>query len=184
MIFYKTKLNDAYIIEIEKLEDERGFFGRTYCEKEFENLGIVSSIKQASISFNNKKGTLRGMHYQTIPNEEAKWVRCSKGAIYDVIIDLRPESPTYLKWLGVELNEDNNMMLYIPPNFAHGLLTLADNTEITYLISEFYSPKSARGIRWNDPAIGIEWPIEIRVISDRDRCWQDYNPKVSSLDNS
>ena len=175
MIFQKTKLNGAYIIEIEKLEDERGFFSRTYCKKELENVGIVSSIKQASISFNKKKGTLRGMHYQILPNEETKFVRCSKGALYDVIIDLRPKSSTYMQWLGVELTEKNNTVLYIPRNFAHGFLTLADNTEVTYLISEFHSPKSARGIRWNDSAFGIEWPIEIRVISDKDRCWQNYN---------
>jgi dTDP-4-dehydrorhamnose 3,5-epimerase len=172
VIFTETKLKGAFVIEPERIEDERGFFARTFCEREFEARGLNARVAQCSISFNRKKGTLRGMHYQVAPHEEAKLVRCTRGAIYDVIIDLRADSPTFRQWVAVELTEDNRRMLYIPEGFAHGFQTLEDNTEVFYQISEFYHPESARGVRWDDPAFGIDWPPEDqRVISARD---QDY----------
>jgi dTDP-4-dehydrorhamnose 3,5-epimerase len=174
--FAETKLRGACIIEIEKLKDERGFFARTWCRKEFEAHGLTSSVVQANVSFNKKKGTLRGMHYQIAPYEEAKLVRCTRGAIYDVIIDLRPGSPTYKQWFGVDLTAENYQMLYVPENFAHGFQTLSDNTEVTYQVSQFYTPGSERGIRWDDPAFSISWPLKIQVISDKDTSWPDYIP--------
>ncbi|MCK4826502.1 dTDP-4-dehydrorhamnose 3,5-epimerase, partial [bacterium] len=152
MIFTETQLRGAYIIEIEKLKDNRGFFARTWCQKEFEEHGLTPRVVQANVSSNKKKGTLRGMHYQIAPYEETKLVRCTRGAIYDVIIDLRPASPTYTQWVGVELTADNYKMLYVPENFAHGFQTLEDNTEVTYQVSQFYTPGSESGIRWGDPA--------------------------------
>ena len=174
MIFKETRLNGAYIIEIEPLEDERGFFARSFCQKEFEEHGLNPRVMQCNISFNKKKGTLRGMHYQIAPYQEAKLVCCTKGAIYDVIIDLRKDSPTLKQWIAVELTATNRRMLYIPEGFAHGFQTLEDNTEVFYQMSEFYHPESAKGVRWNDPAFGIVWPDDIRVISDRDRQYQDF----------
>lgn len=174
MIFFETKLKGACIIEIQKMEDERGFFARAWCQKEFAEHNLTPRVVQANVSFNKKKGTLRGMHYQIAPYEEAKLVRCTSGAIYDVIIDLRPDSPTYKEWTGVELTAKNYKMLYVPENFAHGFQTLLDNTEVTYQVSQFYSPGSEQGIRWNDPTFGIEWPLAIQVISDKDKNWPDY----------
>jgi dTDP-4-dehydrorhamnose 3,5-epimerase len=174
MIFKETKLRDAYIIEIEKLEDKRGFFARTWCKNEFESHHLNSQMVQTNVSFNNKKGTLRGMHYQVAPFEETKLVRCTRGSIYDVIIDLRPESPTYKQWVGIELTSENYKMLYIPGNFAHGFQTLEDNTEVIYQVSQFYSPGYEGGIRYNDPAFHIQWPMEVQVISDKDKNWHDY----------
>jgi dTDP-4-dehydrorhamnose 3,5-epimerase len=175
MIFIETKLKGAYIIKIEKIEDQRGFFARTWCQKEFEAHGLVAHVAQGNLSFNQKKGTLRGMHYQIAPCEETKLVQCLRGAIYDVIIDLRPNSPTYKQWIGAEITAENHKMLYIPKGFAHGFITLADETEVSYLISEFYAPEYARGVRYNDPTFGVEWPIEVRVISDKDKHWADYS---------
>ena len=174
MIFTETELKGAYVIEIEKLKDHRGFFARSWCQKEFNDHNLVSRIRQVNVSSNMKKSTLRGMHYQLSPYEETKLVRCTRGAIYDVIIDLRPASPTYAQWIGVELTAENYTMLYVPENFAHGFITLKDDTEITYQVSQFYTPGSERGIRWNDPAFSIDWPIEVRVISDKDKNWPDY----------
>jgi len=174
MKFLETKLKDAHIIEIEKLKDHRGFFARTWCQKEFEEHNLVSRVRQANVSYNKKKGTLRGMHYQLSPYEETKLVRCTKGAIYDVNIDLRPASPTYTQWIGAELTAENYKMLYVPENFAHGFLTLKDDTEVTYQVSQFYTPGSERGIRWDDPAFNIDWPTEVKVISDKDKNWPDY----------
>jgi len=175
MIFIETNLLDAYIIEIEKREDERGFFARAWCKKEFEGHGINSDWVQANLGFSKKRGTLRGLHYQIVPYQEAKLMRCIKGAIFDVIIDVRPESPTYKRWLGVELTADNHKMLYIPAGFAHGYLSLVDNIETFYQVSQFYTPGAEQGIRWNDPAFGIEWPLEAQVISDKDKSWPDYS---------
>jgi len=182
MIFKETLLKGAFIIELEKLEDDRGFFARSFCKREFEAHGLDSQFVQCNISFNKKKGTLRGMHYQAAPYEEAKLVRCVRGSIYDVIIDLRPDSPTYCKWTGVELaahcsqlTAHSYTMLYIPKGFAHGFLTLVDNTEVFYQMSEFYSPDHVRGFRWDDSAFGIEWPSGVQVISDRDRSYPDFN---------
>jgi len=175
MIFEETKLKGAFIIEPERLEDERGFFARTFCQKEFENRGLNPKVAQCNISFNKQKGTLRGMHYQAAPYEEAKLVRCTKGAIYDVIIDLRPCSHTFKKWLAVNLTAENCRMLYIPEGFAHGFQTIETNTEVFYQMSEFYHPESARGIRWNDPVFGIEWRIENPIISTKDQQNSDFN---------
>jgi dTDP-4-dehydrorhamnose 3,5-epimerase len=174
MIFAETKLPGAFIIELEKREDERGFFARAWCKKEFEAHGLNSDWVQANLAFSKRRGTLRGLHYQIAPYEEAKLMRCIRGAIYDVIIDLRPESPTYKRWLGVELTADNHKMLYVPEGFAHGYQTLMDNTETFYQASQFYSPESERGLRYDDPAFAIEWPIDVQVISDKDKSWSDY----------
>lgn len=174
MIFIETKLKGAFIIEIEKLEDERGFFGRSWCKNEMKEHGINVNILQANISFNKWKGTLRGMHYQVAPHQEAKLVRCSRGNIYDVIIDLRKDSPTFKQWIGVELTQDNYKMLYVPEDFAHGFITLEDNCEISYLMSEFYVPGAGATIRWNDPLFQIEWPSEPVVISEKDKNQPDF----------
>jgi dTDP-4-dehydrorhamnose 3,5-epimerase len=208
MKFIETKLKGAYIIEIEPFEDERGFFARTFCRKEFEAHGLNPNLVQCNISYNRKKGTLRGMHYQAPPYEEAKLVICISGAIYDVIIDFRPNSPTYCQWIGVvlsgqytvnneqsavssfKLTDDSSRltpdaayssqltvsykMLYIPEGFAHGFLTLMDNTEVFYQMSEFYMPEYARGVRWNDPAFGIHWPRDVIVISEKDKAYHDF----------
>ncbi|GAA5520545.1 dTDP-4-dehydrorhamnose 3,5-epimerase [Aliifodinibius salicampi] len=175
MIFHKTNLKDAYIIELNKLKDERGFFARQYCQNEFRDHGIQISIVQANVSYNKLKGTLRGMHYQTEPHGEAKLVRCTKGGIYDAIIDVRSGSPTFKKWIGVELTEHNHKMLYVPEGFAHGFITLQDDTEVTYQVSEFYTPGAEEGIRWNDPTFNIDWPAEVNVISEKDLNWPDFD---------
>lgn len=174
MIFIETKLKGAFIIELEKREDERGFFARTWCQNEFESNGLVSRMVQANISFNTAQGTLRGMHYQAAPYEEAKLVRCTRGAIYDVIIDLRQDSLTYLQWIGVELTANNHKMLYVPENFAHGFQTLEGDSEITYYVSQFYAPQFEKGVRYDDPAFGITWPRLVQVISEKDCSWPDY----------
>ncbi len=174
MIFKETKLKGAYVIDIEKLNDERGFFARAWCQKEFIDNGLESNLAQVNVSYNKVKGTLRGMHYQMSPYQEVKIVRCTKGAIYDVIIDLRAESPTFKKWIGVELTSDNYRLLYVPEDFGHGFQTLVDNTEITYQVSQFYSPGAERGIRWNDPVLEIDWPLKPSMISDKDKNWPDY----------
>jgi len=175
MIFKETKLPGAYVIEMQRLEDDRGFFGRSFCRHEFVNRGLNPGVAQCSISFNREAGTLRGMHYQKDPHAEDKVVRCTRGILYDVIIDLRPDSPTFKEWIGLELTEENRLMLYVPKGFAHGFQTLTDNTEALYQMSEFYHPESACGFRWNDPTFGIQWPYgERAILSDRDRNWPDY----------
>ena len=174
MKFHKTELDGAWIIELEKLEDNRGFFARAWCEKEFEDHGLVTTVAQANNSWNTKAGTLRGMHYQVAPYEETKLVRCTRGALYDVIVDLRPDSPTYRQWIGVELTEDNYRMLYVPANFAHGFITLQDNTEAIYFVSQAYTPGAERGLRWNDPAFNIQWPRAVEIISEKDANWADF----------
>lgn len=177
MIFKETKLKGAFIIEPEKLEDQRGFFARVWCQKEFEVLGLTPAVAQINMSFNKNRGTIRGLHYQAAPDEEAKLIRCTRGAIYDVIIDLRPDSPTYLEWVGVELTADNCKMLYVPENFAHGYQSLTDKTEIYYPVSQSYSPESAQGVRWDDPTFDIKWPeADNPVISEQDKSWPDYSP--------
>jgi len=174
MIFRETKIKDAFIVEPEKLEDERGFFARSWCRREFEAHGLNPRLVQCDISFSNKKGTLRGMHYQLSPLEEAKLVRCTSGSVYDAIIDLRPDSPTFKEHIGLVLTAENHKMLYVPEGFAHGFLTLEDNTEVFYQMSEFYSPEHARGVRWDDPAFGISWPLDPTTMSDRDRTCPDF----------
>jgi len=175
MIFTSASLNGAFIIELQKLEDERGFFARSWCRREFEERGLNSRLVQCSISFNTKKRTLRGMHYQIKPFEEAKVIRCTMGSIYDVIVDLRPGSSTYKQSFGIELSAGNRKMLYVPEGCAHGFITLKDNSEIFYQMSEFYSPDSARGFRWDDSYFNISWPLRPSVISERDRTYPDYD---------
>ena len=174
MLFTETKLKGAFIIELDKLQDERGFFARSFCQREFEDHGLNPQIAQCNISYNVNKGTLRGMHYQSDPFQEAKLVRCTKGSIYDVVVDLRPDSPSFKQHLGIVLTPNTRKMLYVPEYFAHGFLTLEDNTEVFYQMSEFHAPDHARGFRWNDPSFGITWPSEVRVISDRDRNYPDF----------
>lgn len=174
MLFTETKLKGAFIIDLEKLEDQRGFFARSWCKKEFETRGLNPNLVQCNISFNKKAGTLRGMHYQAAPYEEAKLVRCTKGSIYDVIIDLRPDSSTNKKFFSITLSADNRKMIYIPEKFAHGFLTLEDDTEVFYQMSEFYAPEYAKGYRWNDRAFNILWPREVKVISERDKNYPDF----------
>ena len=177
MIFHKTMLEGAYIIEIQKHEDERGFFSRSWCKKEYDDHGLNSSLVQENIGFSIKKGTLRGLHYQISPYEEVKVVRCTKGAIYDVIVDLRPDSKTYKKWLSIELNGDNRSILYVPEGFAQGYITLSNHTEMCYHTSQFYAPNFARGIRYDDSSFAIDWPIEVAVISEADKNWPNYKEK-------
>ena len=169
MIFQKTRLLGAYVIEPERLDDERGFFARTYCDREFADHGITFTCVQSNISYNRQKGTLRGMHYQLKPHAEAKLVRCTMGAIYDVIVDLRPGSPTYAQWIAAELTADNRKMLFVPEGFAHGFQSLVDNTETSYLMSAAYVAGSSAGILWSDPKLGIEWPLAHPIMSERDR---------------
>jgi dTDP-4-dehydrorhamnose 3,5-epimerase len=169
VIFREGKLPGTFIIQPERLSDERGFFARTWCRREFENHGLETTFVQFSIAFNEKKHTLRGMHYQAAPHEEMKLIRCTKGAIYDVAIDLQPNSPTYMQWTAVELTEDNREMHYIPRGFAHGYLTLTAAAEVLYQISEFYHPQYLRGVRWNDKAFNVRWPAEPAVMSEKDR---------------
>jgi dTDP-4-dehydrorhamnose 3,5-epimerase len=175
MQFIETNLPGSYILEPERREDERGFFARTWCQREFEIYGLNSHLVQCNISFNYHAGTLRGMHYQAEPYAEAKLVRCTMGAIYDVIVDLRPDLPTFKQWVAVELTAENRKMLYIPEGFAHGFQTLTDNSEVLYQMSEFYHAESARGVRWNDPVFAIEWPHAVhRIISARDQGFTDF----------
>ncbi len=199
MRFLETELKGAFIIEMEPYEDHRGFFARSFCQKEFAAHGLNPRVVQCNVSFNKKKGTLRGMHYQAAPYEEAKLVRCTRGAIYDVIIDLRSKSPTFKRWIAVILTAFDihpesyrtslptsrtlypapGSMLYIPEGFAHGFQTLEDNTELFYQMSEFYHPESARGIRWDDPAFGIEWPIPKPILSAKDQSYASFNQQRS-----
>ena len=175
MIFTEMKLKGAFIIELEKHLDERGFFARSWCQREFEQHGLNPRLVQCNISYNYKSGTLRGMHYQAEPFEEAKLIRCTKGSVHDVIVDLRRDSPTFKQYLGIVLTADNRKMLYVPQGFAHGFLTLEDNAEVFYQMSEFYAPDYTRGFRWNDPVFRIAWPSNVQVISDRDRSYADFN---------
>lgn len=174
MIFTPTKLAGAFIIDLKKIEDDRGFFARTFCFNEFKDNGIEFEVRQANTSLSAKKGTLRGMHFQKSPYEEDKLVRCTKGALFDVIIDLRKDSPTYKQWIGVELTEKNHRALLVPKGFAHGFLTLEDDTEANYLVSQFYTPGAESGIRYNDPQFGIEWPIKPTEVSEKDANHPDY----------
>jgi dTDP-4-dehydrorhamnose 3,5-epimerase len=168
MRFSPLFLQGAWLIEPEPHRDDRGFFARTWCAREFAERGLSASFVQASVSFNDAAGTLRGMHYQAEPHAETKLVRCTAGAIYDVVVDIRPTSPTYLRWVAETLSGENRRALYIPQGFAHGFLTLENRTEVLYEISEFHHPESARGLRWSDPALGVDWPREPTLISARD----------------
>lgn len=174
MIFKETKLSGAFVIELEKRGDERGFFARTFCREEFSAKGLNTQLAQANMAYSRYQGTLRGMHYQISPHEEAKLVRCTRGRIFDVAVDLRPDSATYRQWFGVELSAENYQMFYIPEGFAHGYQTLCDHVELIYMVSAFYAPEAERGVRWDDPCFGIEWPMAPEVISDKDQQWADY----------
>lgn len=174
MIFTETSLHGVFLIDPEPVQDERGLFMRTWCQREFEAHGLPITWVQSSMSVNVRKGTMRGLHYQTDPNGEAKLVRCMAGAIYDVVVDVRPASPTYGQHVGVTLSADNYRAIYIPEYCAHGFLTLEDNSEVSYYMSEFYVPTSARGFRWDDPAFKIAWPAPIWVMSEKDRMWPAF----------
>ena len=175
MIFRATNLAGAYVVDIDKFEDTRGFFARTWCQTEFENQGLISRMVQTSISFNEQKGTLRGLHFQTAPSREAKLVRVTQGAIFDVIVDLRPNSSTFLKHFSIKLDAWNRSALYIPPGFAHGFQTTENDCEIYYMMTDFYQPEYASGVRWDDPAFGIAWPEDDRIILERDRTYPDFS---------
>lgn len=174
MIFRETKLEGAFIIEPERFDDERGFFARSWSAEEFAAHGLKAPIVECNFSFNKRKGTLRGMHYQAAPFGQVKMVRCTMGAIYDCAVDLRPDSPTFRQWVSVELTAENRLMFYIPKEFAHGFQTLEDDSEVFYQLSEVYAPGSARGVRWNDSAFRIEWPLAVEVINDRDNSYEDF----------
>lgn len=175
MIFKETNLQGAFIIEIQRIEDKRGFFARTFCQNEFREHGLNPNLAQCNISYNKAQGTLRGMHFQAAPHQEAKLVRCTQGAIRDVIVDIRPDSPTYLKHFSVDLTAEVHNALYVPEGFAHGFLTLEPDTYVFYQMSEFHAPGFARGFRWDDTAFGIEWGGEIKSISERDANYPDYS---------
>lgn len=176
MIFTETELPGAFLIDLEKRGDDRGFFARFFCEKEFAAKGLVTHFCQVNNSLSVPKGTLRGMHYQAAPKSETKVLRCIKGALWDCIIDMRKDSPTFGKWIGAELTAENRRMIYVPKGFAHGFITLTDNTEALYLVDEFYAPEAERGVRWNDPKFGIKWPAEPEVMSDKDKAIRDFDP--------
>lgn len=171
MKFEPTPLEGAWVISLDPIGDERGFFARAFCRREFEAHGIEANVVQCNTSFNERAGTLRGMHYQTAPSAETKFVICTSGALYDVIVDIRPDSPTYLQHFGVELTPKNKKMLFVPRDFAHGFVTLEPDTQAFYMVSEYYAPGCERGLRHDDPALGIKWPVAINSISDKDRNW-------------
>lgn len=183
MIFHKTPLEGARLIELEKRGDDRGFFARAFCENEFEAEGLVPRFVQVNNSLSAKKGTLRGMHYQMAPHGEVKIVRCIRGSLWDAILDLRPQSPTYKKWFGAELSAENRLAMYVPRGFAHAILTLTDDAEALYLVSDFYAPTHERGIRWNDPNFNVEWPIEPVEISEKDAAWPDFDPEFHGVES-
>ena len=168
MIFTESPLRGAFLVDMSPLADERGFFARAYCAEEFAAQGLGFEMRQCSVSFNSSKATLRGLHFQAAPHQEHKLVRCTAGAIFDVVVDIRPGSPSYCRWFGAQLTAENRRSLYIPPGFAHGFVTLRDATEVYYMISAAHAPEYSRGYRWNDPAFGIEWPLAPSVISGRD----------------
>jgi dTDP-4-dehydrorhamnose 3,5-epimerase len=175
VIFEETRLAGAYFVDLERREDARGFFARTWCADEFADHGLVNRLVQANVSWNAEQGTLRGMHFQRPPHAETKLVRCTRGAVYDVIVDLRPDSETYKQWLGVELTDANRRALFVPEGFAHGYQTLAPDSEVIYQVSAAYAPKAEGGVRWDDPAFAIEWPDpDNALLSDKDRSWPDF----------
>lgn len=182
MKFNPTPLKDAYTIDLEKRGDDRGFFARVFCEQEFGGQNLDGRFVQVNNSLSAKRGTLRGLHYQLAPAAEVKVVRCIRGAVWDAIVDIRPDSPTFGRWFGDELSAENRRMMYVPRGFAHAILTLADDTELLYLVSTFYAPAEERGVRWNDTKFGIEWPIEPTEISEKDRSWPDFDPAFHGIE--
>jgi len=176
MIFTETPLAGAFVIALEPRDDERGFFARAFCQNELAEHGLETTVAQANLSFNHRKGTLRGLHMQNPPHGEDKMVRCITGAIFDAIVDLRPGSPTYRQWFGVELSAANRLMLYVPKGFAHGYQSLTDGSEVLYMVTQFYTPGAERGLRWNDPAFGIAWPLPDPILSEKDAAAPDFTP--------
>lgn len=183
MKFHPTPLLGAYTIELEKRGDDRGFFARFFCQREFEATGIPMSIVQINNSLSANAGTMRGLHYQLPPAAEIKVVRCIRGALYDVIVDLRPDSPTYCKWFGAELTAENRLMMFVPQGFAHGLLTLTDDTEAFYLVNAFYGPEQERGLRFDDPRFGVQWPAPVTEVSPKDRSWPHFDPAFHGVES-
>ena len=181
MIFTETHLKGAFIIDIERREDSRGFFARAFCQHEFEDHGLKPVIAQANVAFNHLRGTLRGMHFQYPPAAETKLVRCTRGAIVDIIVDLRPESPSYLQHVAVELSEDNSRALFVPERFAHGYQVLRDKTETSYQVGEFYTPGSESGLLYSDPRLKLDWPLPVSVISDKDKLWRTLDEQEAEL---
>ena len=179
MIFSPARIAGAWLIDIEPQRDERGFFARSWCQRELTEHGLEAAIAQESVSWNKDRGTTRGLHFQRPPHAEVKIVRCTKGAIFDVIVDIRPDSPTFRQWQGVELTAENRRAFYVPKGCAHGFQTLSDDTEILYLISTFYVPGASAGYRYNDPAFAVEWPLPVTIISDNDRRWPDFDAKTA-----
>ncbi|WP_243795009.1 dTDP-4-dehydrorhamnose 3,5-epimerase [Saccharopolyspora gloriosae] len=171
MLIKTTPLGGSAVIELQLLEDDRGFFARAFARDDFAEAGLEPTIENCNISFNHRRGTLRGLHFQSEPHAEAKTIRCVRGAIYDVIVDLRPESPTYLRHFGTELSADNRLAMYVPENFAHGYLTLTDDTETMYQVSANHAPAAEGGLRWDDPALDIDWPVEVELVSAKDARW-------------
>jgi dTDP-4-dehydrorhamnose 3,5-epimerase len=176
VIFKETTLPGAYVIEPERINDQRGFFARVWCKNELQQHGLRTEVSQSNVGFSYRKGTLRGLHFQKFPHAESKIVRCTRGAIFDVIVDLRPESPTYMRWLGIELSDENHKMIYVPEGMAQGYITLFDNTEMNYHTSKFFNAESASGVRFDDPALAIKWPIAATVVSEQDRNWPLIRP--------
>jgi dTDP-4-dehydrorhamnose 3,5-epimerase len=174
MVITETKLKGAFVIELDQFEDARGFFACAWSDREFAAAGLTASFVESNLAFNKKKGTLRGMHYQLPPHEQVKLVRCTRGSIYDVIIDLRRDSPTIMQWFAIEMSADNHRLLYVPGEFAHGYLTLEDDTEVFYQTSSYYAPQHGRGVRWNDQAFNISWPAAPLIMIDRDREYEDF----------
>jgi dTDP-4-dehydrorhamnose 3,5-epimerase len=188
MKFTETKLKGAYVIELDKLADDRGYFARAWCKEEFLKNGLDAELVQCNVSYNPKTGTLRGMHYQDPPYAETKLVRCTRGAVYDVIIDLRPSSPTFLQWTAAELTPENGKMMYVPKGFGHGFQSLEPDSMVFYQVSEFYARDYCRGVRWNDPVLNISWPLDVSVISPQDKGWKEldtdrFEPLRSLTDN-
>ena len=176
MNFTATKLEGVFIIDLKRFEDQRGFFATSWSRREFEARGLNSNVVQCSLSLSHRRGTVRGMHWQAAPHAQAKLVRCTRGAMHDAVIDVRPESPTFKQWVAVELTDDNHRMLFVPEGFAHGFQTLEDETEMFYQMSALYHPESEHGVKWNDPAFGLTWPLEVAVISPRDLAFPDFEP--------
>jgi dTDP-4-dehydrorhamnose 3,5-epimerase len=176
VLFTEIKIAGAYVVELDRKEDDRGFFARGWCRREFAERGLNPRVLQMNVGYSHRKGTLRGLHFQLAPHTEVKMVRCTRGAIYDVLVDLRPESPSFKRWLAVELTPENGRMLYVPEGCAQGYQTLVDGTEMYYFTTSFFAPEAARGVRYDDPVFGIEWPLEIAAISEADRRWPDFQP--------
>ena len=181
MIFTETKLKGVYIIDVKRMDDERGFFGRSWCRKEFDFYGLNSNAVQANVSYNKKKATLRGMHYQKAPFSETKTIRCTSGAIYDVVMDLRHDSETYLEWFGIELTDESFRMLYVPEGFAHGFITLKDHSSVHYMVTAFYNPAAEAGIRYDDPTFNVTWPVQPLIVSEKDRNHPSFIPQFSAI---